>query len=226
MGARERIIVLALGTALLFLAFGYLVHISPRFPGSLSGGILGIASASLMVLVLVYPAVKYIGWLKRLVTRHVSLGRLASLHVWAGLVAAALAIAHSGHKYQSPLGIALILAVLAVVGTGFIGQFYLGYLSSEVRRRQALLGTLRNAYDQVAAHLAGRPAEVASGAALPLLDLVDAIAESEYELSVREAAKRVAARWTVVHVVASIVLYGLLIAHIGSGIYYGLRWLP
>lgn len=226
MGAGERSIVLALGAALLFLAFGYLLHVSPRFPGSLAGGILGMAAASLMVMVLLYPAVKYIGWLKRLVTPHLSLGRLQHLHVWTGLVATALAISHSGHRYQSPLGIALIVAMLVVVGTGFIGQFYLGYISREVRRREALLGTLRGAYDRVAARLAGSSVEVAKGAALPLLDLVDTIAESEYELKLREGAKRIAARWMVVHTVASIVFYGLLVVHIGSGIYYGLRWLP
>src|SRR5579883_3033731 len=226
MGAQQRTIVLALGTVLVFLAFGYVVHVSPRFAGSLAGGILGMAAASLMVLVLLYPAVKYIAWLKHRVTPHLSLGRLQSLHVWAGLIAAALAIAHSGHKYQSPLGIALIVTVLVVVGTGFIGQFYLGYISGEVRLREALLGTLRGAYDRVVTRLAGSSVEVAKGAALPLLDLVDAIAESENELALRASAKRIAARWTVVHVVASIVLYALLVVHIGGGIYYGLRWLP
>jgi hypothetical protein len=30
----------------------------------------------------------------------------------------------------------------------------------------------------------------------------------------------------VVHIVASIAFYGLLLLHVGSGIYYGLRWLP
>jgi len=225
MGEKERVVVLATGTLLLFLASGYLVHVSPRFAGSLPGGILGIAAAVLMLLMLLYPAVKYIGWLRRVVTPHISLGRLLALHIWGGLLAALLAIAHSGHKYQSPLGITLIVAVLTVVGTGFFGQFYLAYLSGEIRRQQAGLGMLRSAYDRIAARLAGASSP-APATGLPLLDLVDAIAESEYSLVVRDRARRIAARWMVAHTLASIVLYALLIVHVGSGIYYGLRWLP
>lgn len=58
MSDKERVIVLALGTLLLFLAPGYLLHVAPRFPGSLAGGVLGIAAASLMLLALLYPAIK------------------------------------------------------------------------------------------------------------------------------------------------------------------------
>eukprot|EP00456_Euglypha_rotunda_P073332 TRINITY_DN66769_c0_g1_i1.p2 TRINITY_DN66769_c0_g1~~TRINITY_DN66769_c0_g1_i1.p2 ORF type:complete len:100 (+),score=29.38 TRINITY_DN66769_c0_g1_i1:172-471(+) len=81
MGDKERVVVLALGTLLLFLAPGYLLHVSPRFAGSLAGGVLGIMAATFMLLALVYPAVKYIGWLKVRVTRHVSLGRLLSFQI-------------------------------------------------------------------------------------------------------------------------------------------------
>lgn len=225
MGERERVIVLALGTLLLFLAFGYLMHVSPRFAGSLAGGVLGITSAVLMLLMLLYPAVKYIGWLRRHLTPRVSLGRLLALHVWGGLLAALLAIAHSGHKYESPLGIALVVAVLAVVGTGFVGQFYLAYLAGEVRQQQVALGTLRSAYDRIAGRLAGA-ATPGPATALPVLDLVDAIAESEYALVIRSSARRIAGRWMVAHTMASILLYALLVVHVGSGIYYGLRWLP
>jgi hypothetical protein len=225
MGDRERLIVLALGTAVLFLAPGYMLHVSPRFAGSLGGGVLGIAAAVLMLLVLLYPAVKYIPLLKARATRHVSLGRLLSLHIYAGLVASILAILHSGHKYQSLLGIALVIDVLVIVATGFIGRYYLGYLGSELRQQQSLLGTLRTAYDRIALRLAGQQPSTPA-ADVPVLDLVDVIADVEYSITARDAAKRLARQWTAVHIAASIVLYGLLVLHIGSGLYYGLRWLP
>ena len=225
MSDKERVIVVALGTLLLFLAPGYLLHVAPRFPGSLPGGVLGIAAASLMVLVLLYPAVKYVGWLKARVTRHVSLGRLLSLHIYGGLLAALIAILHSGHNYRSTLGIALVLDILVVIGTGFVGRYYLGHLGTEVRQQQALLGTLRSAYDRIALRL-GAAGSASTAPDVPILGLVDAIADVEYSLTVREAEKRITARWMVVHTIASIVLYGLLLLHIGSGIYYGLRWLP
>lgn len=226
MSDKERVIVLALGTLLLFLAPGYLLHVAPRFPGSLGGGVLGIAAASLMLLVLLYPAIKYIGWLKARVTRHVSLGRLLSLHIYGGLLAALLAILHSGHNYRSALGIALVVDILVIIGTGFVGRYYLAHLGTEVRQQQALLGTLRSAYDRIALRLGAAAGSTSPAPDVPILRLVDAIADVEYSLTVREAAKRVTARWMVVHTAASIVLYGLLLLHIGSGIYYGLRWLP
>ena len=226
MSDKERVIVLALGTLLLFLAPGYLLHVAPRFPGSLGGGVLGIAAASLMLLVLLYPAIKYIGWLKARVTRHVSLGRLLSLHIYGGLLAALLAILHSGHNYRSALGIALVVDILVIIGTGFVGRYYLGHLGAEVRQQQALLGTLRSAYDRVALRLGAAAGSASTAPDLPILRIVDAIVDTEYSLTVRETAKRVTARWMVVHTAASIVLYGLLLLHIGSGIYYGLRWLP
>ena len=226
MSDKERVIVLALGTLLLFLAPGYLLHVAPRFPGSLGGGALGIAAATLMLLVLLYPAIKYIGWLKARVTRHVSLGRLLSLHIYGGLLAALLAILHSGHNYRSVLGIALVIDILVIIGTGFVGRYYLGHLGAEVRQQQALLGTLRSAYDRIALRLSAAAGPPSTAPDVPILRLVDAIADTEYSLTVREAAKRITGRWMVVHTIASIVLYGLLLLHIGSGIYYGLRWLP
>lgn len=226
MGDKERVVVLALGTLLLFLAPGYLLHVSPRFAGSLAGGVLGIMAATFMLLALVYPAVKYIGWLKVRVTRHVSLGRLLSFHIYGGLLASLIAILHSGHKYQSGLGIALIADIVIVIGTGFIGRYYLAHLGTEVRRQQALLGTLRTAYDRIALRL-GRQATVGAATPdVPILTLVDAIADIEYSLGMRDTAKRIAGRWIVVHIVASTLMYGLLLLHIGGGIYYGLRWLP
>lgn len=226
MGDRQKLIVLALGTLVLFLAPGYLLHVSPRFSGSLTGGVLGITAAGLMILVLIYPAVKYIGWLKSRVTRRVSLGRLLSLHIYGGLLAAILAILHSGHKYQSVLGIALVVVILIVIATGFIGRYYLGHLGTEVRQQQALLGTLRTAYDRIALRLGVQPTSALAPPGVAILDLVDAIADVEYSIAARDTARRIANRWTVVHIAASIVLYALLLLHIGSGIYYGLRWLP
>ncbi|MBI2741643.1 MAG: iron reductase [Rhodospirillales bacterium] len=226
MNDRERLIVLALGTGVLFLAPGYLLHVSPRFPGSLTGGVLGITATLLVIAILFYPAVKYVAWLKRRVTPRLPLGRLLSLHIYGGLLASILAILHSGHKYESALGIALVVAILVIVATGFLGRYYLGHLGGEVRRQQTLLGTLRTAYDRAALVLATRRTAATPVADVPILDLVDALADAEYAIIAREAAKRIAGRWIVVHVAASIALYALLLMHIASGIYYGLRWLP
>jgi hypothetical protein len=97
-------------------------------------------------------------------------------------------------------------------------------LQNHLRAQQALLGTLRTAYDRIAARL--QAAGSSPRPHVPILGLVDAIADLEDSLTTREAARRIASHWIVVHTVASILLYGLLVLHIASGIYYGLRWLP
>lgn len=48
-------------TVLVLLVPGFLLHEAPRFPGSL----LGIVSAKLFVLLLVYTLVKRSAWLRR-----------------------------------------------------------------------------------------------------------------------------------------------------------------
>jgi hypothetical protein len=231
MSDKEKLAASSLITVLLFLAPGYLLHVSPRFSGSLAGGVLGIAGASLLVLLLVYPLVKHVKWLNVRVARRIPLGRILSFHIYAGLAGPILGILHSGHKYQSPLGVGLVLAMLAVVLTGFVGRYHLAYLSRDLREQEGILATLRSAYNRLAAALSGGggPAAATSPAlagTVQIMPLVDAIADTEYAIEAREAGKRILRRWMVVHVVASIVMYFLLGLHIWSGIYYGLRWLP
>ena len=235
MNEKEKLAVGSLVTLLLFLAPGYLLHVSPRFAGSVAGGIFGIAGATLLILLLVYPLVKHVKWLNSRVTRHIPLRTLLTFHVYAGIFGPILGIVHSGHKYQSPLGIVLILTILVVVLTGFVGRYYLATLLVGQRQQESMLATLRNAYNRVAATLAGRSALSAAGAPetaavtppnVPILPLVDAIADLEYAIGARETVKRILGRWMIVHVTASIIMYLLLGLHIWSGIYYELRWLP
>jgi len=226
MSDRERLTVLALGTLMVLLLPGYVVHVSPRFPGSLAGSLFGIAAAFLMVALLAYPAVKYLPWLRDRITRRVSLGRLLSLHIYAGLFAALLAIVHSGHKYQSVLGLALIVVTMIVIATGFIGRFYVGALGTDIRQQQVLLGALRTSYDRLMRRLAEQAGGEKPARNIPVLELVGAIADLEYSIAGRDAMRRLAGRWMIVHVASSLVLYGLLTLHVLSGFYYGLRWLP
>ncbi|MBX9942491.1 MAG: iron reductase [Reyranella sp.] len=234
MNDREKLAVGALVALLLFLAPGYLLHVSPRFAGSLAGGMLGVAGATLLVLLLVYPLVKHVTWLNTRVTRRLPLRSLLTFHVYAGVAGPVLGVLHSGHDYQSPLGIALVVVMLVVVLSGFVGYYYLAYLSAGLRQQEGTLATLRDAYNRMAGALAAReaiPAGIAGKATgpradVPILPLVDTIAELEYAIGAREKVKRILGRWMVAHVSVSIVMYFLLALHVWSGLYYGLRWLP
>ena len=86
---RERgdLIVGLLVAFLLLFPLGYLVHVSPRFPGSLAGGIIGIAALVLMVLTLPYVAAKHIKWVDKGLSHVVSKPTLLAIHIYAGVLA-------------------------------------------------------------------------------------------------------------------------------------------
>ena len=233
MSRTERLMVEAVLTLLLFLVPAVVLHTSPQFAGSLTGFVLGVAAATLMVLLLLYPLAKY-SPVKRWLTRFVPLGALLAFHVYAGVFGAFLAILHTGHKYQSPLGIALVATMLIVVATGVVGRYYLPQTSTELREEQSRLASLRSFYDRAALAVAERQAlenvaaEAISAPALrnvSMRQLVESIADLEYAIGSREAIKKTFMRWVILHVVAAILMYLLLTLHIAGEIYYGLRWL-
>jgi len=233
MGGAERAIVGAVLTMLLFLVPAFVFHTSQRFAGSLAGFSLGTIAAILMVSLLIYPLAKRSPGLRSLITRLISMRALLAFHVYAGVFGAFLAILHTGHKYQSVLGVALVISMLVVVVTGLVGRYYLPETAAELREEQTRLATLRSAYDRTAATLANRSApgsgDPLPGASalleVPILQLVDGIADLEHAIGSREGVKRIFTPWIVAHVVAAIMMYFLLSLHVAGEIYYGLRWL-
>jgi hypothetical protein len=233
MSQTERLTVGTALTILLFLVPAFVFHTSPRFAGTLAGFVLGSAAAALMLSLLIYPLAKYGTQLKLWPTPLVSLRAHLAFHVYAGVFGAFLAVLHTGHKYQSPLGITLVISMLVAVVTGFVGRYYLPQTSTELREAQARLAMLRSVYDRTAVALAGRqvreegatPVSAPALQEVPILQLVDGIADLEYAIGSREAVKTLFMPWMVAHVLAAILMYLLLTLHIAGEIYYGLRWL-
>lgn len=250
MPERERIIVTGLVVLMLTLWLGFLLHSSPRFAGSLVGGLLGVAGAVLMLLPLVYLIVKRIRPLKKVVNAHVSMRTLLTWHIYAGIVGPILALLHTGHKFESALGIALTAMLLAVVVSGFVGRYLMGQFSREIKTKKAMLGTLEARYEQVATTLRADPARAAllrpfSGmfsrvAAGPFLRapsppdgrddfatvvrLGESIADVEFAIKTHARFKKWFSTWLKFHIVISAVLYALLVLHIWAGVHFGLRW--
>lgn len=252
MQERERPIVTGLVVLLLVLTLGFYIHRNPRFPGSLAGGVLGISAAALMLVPLLYLLVKRIPPLKRVVTPVVSMRTLLAIHIYAGVLAPILGILHSGHKFQSTLGIALTTMMVIVALSGFVGRYLMAQITAGTRDQQQLLSGLRREYDRVADDLVQSPNQAAtlrplagfftrlaapffvrdrSGpagqppAAVRALRLSESMADLEYAIKTREVAKAAFGRWLACHIVIAIVLYGLLALHIWSVWYFGIRWL-
>jgi hypothetical protein len=246
MKERERLIVTGVLSVLLLGWLGFFVHRSPRFPGSGIGAVFGIAGAVLMLVPLAYPIAKRIPFLNARMTPHVSMQSLLALHVYAGIFGPLLAIIHTGHKFDSLLGTALTAVVLLVVVNGFTVRYLLTYVSHEITDKLALLQTARGDLDSawgvleklptemrglpkpraVAAGLASMGFELpSSGPAAAVTRIAESVADLEYAVRRDEFFKRWFRRSLNLHIGLSVILYVLLALHIGSGIYFGLRWL-
>jgi hypothetical protein len=147
--------------------------------------------------------------------------RLLELHVYASLLGAVLAILHSGHRFESVLGIVLTSAMLISIGSGFIGRHFLRYVSDEMRGQQALLAVLHAEFAERTGPEAGNPERRGTEA----WRLATAIADVEYAISMEQAIKRKLAWWLGIHIAASIAFYVLLALHVGASLQFGLRWL-
>ena len=245
MKARERIVLTGTLTVLLISWLGFLVHSSPRFAGSGLGAVFGIAAAVLMLFPLAYPFVKRIPSVNRRVTQHVSLETLMIVHVYAGIFGPLLAIIHTGHKYQSWLGIILTSVMLLVVVSGYAVRYLLTYVNQEVKDKLILLQTARGDLDHAWGVLENLPTEQSAppkarfllaamanlgidlspaGPAGEVTRTAEAVADLEYAVRTHELFKRWFAWSLKLHIVLSLLFYILLGLHIWAGIHFGLRW--
>lgn len=222
----EKIIVGGLLSVLALMVPVFLFHVAPQFPGSFTGFLFGVAAATLFVLLLFYSLVKRQPWIRARFKNVLSLSTILSFHVYAGTIGALLGIIHSGHKFQSPLGIALIILMLTVVATGFVGRYYQAQIGLELSDKQKELLILRNRYDSLvrSAHNLENQA-VVDPSGISLSHLLGAISDLEFSITAQDLLKKAFGRWLVVHIASAIALYAALAVHIWSSIYYGLRWI-
>ena len=212
----DRALATTLGLFVLLFWLGFLVHASPRFPGTFAGSMLGIAGAALIILPsFLYASAKRSARLKSVLP----IKRLLQWHIYSSFLGAVLVLAHSAHKFDSLLGMALTATTLLAVLTGYIGRFFLGYVSAELREKQATLAQLRRAGE-----LSAESSSVAPILAQSPGELAAAVVELEYSVAGHEMLKGRAGTWLRVHFVIAIVFMVLLSLHVAAGIYFGLRW--
>lgn len=223
MKERDRVVVTGVLGVLLLAWLGFLLHRSPRFPGSGVGAALGIGGAVLMLVPLAYPIAKRIPSLNDRIVRHVSLPTLMAVHVYAEILGPLLAILHTGHKFDSLLGLWLTAAMLLLVVSGFAGRYLLSYANQEIKDKLLVLQTARGDLDNAwgSVQLAN-PYGAPAGA---VTVIAESVADLEYAVRTHELFKRWCSQWLWLHLILSVLFYGLLALHVGSGIYFGLRWL-
>ncbi|MCZ6834368.1 MAG: hypothetical protein O7G85_01205 [Planctomycetota bacterium] len=243
---REKTIVTLLMLLMLTVWLGFLLHRSPRFAGSLSGGILGVSGTILMLVPLAaYSVVKRVQTIKRRVTGWVSMKTLLMVHIYAAIIGSILILLHTGHKFESPLGMALTAMVLLVVISGFVGRYLMNHINQGLREKQHMLKGLQLGFEQLSqegAHQSVEPTSIRSAPDRPwnwfrnwnqteeLVTSVSAvaggIADLEYSIAVHSRMKSLFQKWHRFHLVISGVLFFVLALHLWSGVFSGWRWFP
>lgn len=246
MKEREGIVVSG-GLCLLLVAWlGFFFHRSPRFAGSGLGAAFGIAGAVLMLIPLLYPIAKRIPFFHARITKHVSLPTLFTVHVYSGILGPLFGLIHTGHKFDSWLGVALTTVMLLVVVSGFAVRYLLTYVNREIKDKLLLLQTARGDLDHAWGVLENSPPQLGAVPKAPLLvaglasfgiefsptgpagevtRIAESVADLEYAIRTHEVFKRWFGLSLKVHIVLSVLLYVLLGLHIWAGIRFGLRWL-
>ena len=152
---REWTVVTLLVLLMLTVWLGFLLHSSPRFAGSFSGGVLGVSGAMLMLVPLAaYMVVKRVQIIKRRVTGWMSMRTLLTVHIYTALIGSILVLLHTGHKFDSPLGMTLTATVLLVVLSGFIGRYLMSHISRGLREKQEVLQGLQLGFEKMSRDLA------------------------------------------------------------------------
>lgn len=244
MKEREPLIIGGLVVLLLVLWLGFPLHQSPRFAGSFWGGVFAVSGSTLMLVPLAYMVVKRIKPLKRRVTKHVSMRTLLAWHIYAGVLGPILVLIHTGHKFESVLGIALTAMVLIVVVSGFVGRYLMSKINREIKEKRAMLAEANAQYESALQALRDRPEEAAltrpfqhvlarlflrtdtgaTSGGVGVVQLAESVADLEYAVRTHQTFKRAFAKWLKLHIVLSVILYVLLGLHIWASIYFGLRW--
>ncbi len=210
-----------------------------------------MSGALLMLVPFVYLVIKRVKPIKTAVTRHVSMRTLLAWHIYAGLLGSLLVLLHTGHKFESVLGISLTALMLIVVFSGFVGRYLLRQIGDDVREKRGLLSRLYEAFDAASerltmeperrglihplrsallrAFLTESPATDAPGAMdvgspVTIARLVGSIADVESAIEARETLKRWFLWWLRLHIAMAVGLYLLLALHVWAGIHFGLRW--
>ena len=145
---------------------------------------------------------------------------LFTVHVYTALFGSILVLLHTGHKFDSPVGMALTAMVLLVVLSGFVGRYLMSHINRGLRDKQQMLRSLQLAFEQMSDDLAQGKAESVS----VVSTVTGGIADLEYSIAVHGWMKNWFQKWQRFHKVIWGVLCFLLALHVWSGVYYGLRW--
>ena len=228
--------------AVLFVALslGFALHRSPTFAGSFLGHLIGIAGALLMCCALVYP-------FRKRVQKKRGKENPLNRHIYYGLIGPSVVVIHAAHKSSNLIGVITFLSMFLIVFSGIVGRFLYSRVSRTLKQQENDLSLLKAQFeahkkdtelyqarlrkpqiegmedddsseDEKVAWERDRKYE-------ELLDLVHSLAETEYVVKAFSGTKKLFSRWLRIHYMLALLLFSMMIIHILTTFYYGLRWL-
>lgn len=222
------------------LSLGFVVHRSPTFAGGMIGHLVGIAGASIMSLTLIYP------FRKRMQKKRGKNNPL-NRHMYYGLIGPCLVVIHAAHKFSNLIGVITFLSMFLIVFSGIVGKFLFRRVSRTLKQQQKAASLLRAQFERqkknaelLEACLIKPENEPAQDNESPeyeqikwerdrqceeLLEVVHSLAETEYLVKAFSGTKKLFSRWLRVHYMLALLLFCMVIVHILTTFYYGLRWL-
>ena len=224
----------------LFLLAGFLWIPTFSFSGSLAGHLIGILGTFIMGYTLLYP------FRKRVLGKKGKQNPL-KFHIYAGLIGPSLVIIHSGHTYASWTGALTFLSMVAIVLSGLVGRYLFRKVNRSIKDQKRAISEMRkdlllkksqidaqtcasilgidglsesdgdgeDSYDAIEASRCGE-----------LLALARSIVDTEYTLQGFTKTKALFVKWLRIHIYLTAILFAMILVHVMSTIYYGLRWLP
>lgn len=220
----------------ILLLTGFLFHQDRAFPGSALGHSLGIIGSIFMLMSLNYS-------LRKRILKKKGRQNPLSRHIAYGLIGSSLVVIHSAHEVSSLIGILIFLSVVLVVLSGIAGYFFFKKVSRSLKEQQ-------RDYELLKKHVKSRRHELMAACRIDdpknldrlrprvltgfsakddcghWLEELRVLAEKEYSIRFFDRLKALFSRWFNIHYAFSVLLFALLIVHVLTTIYYGLRWLP
>lgn len=239
----EKNITALLAGFFVIFSLGFLLHQSPTFAGSPVGHLIGIVGTGVMGMTLIYP------FRKRILKKRGKKNPL-NPHIYYGLIGPSLVVFHSAHKFSSLIGLLCLLSLLLIVLSGIVGKILFRKVNRTLKEQKEDLQFLKTAFRQrkleaerckqfVNWEKAGEiPGGIGHGeyeelsakkgqqACEVILSMAYSITELEHSVQIFAKTKKLFTHWIGIHYTLTFVLFALVVVHILTSFYYGIRWIP
>ena len=226
--------------------FVFMLFPLDNFSGSILGHLLGVIGTVLMIATLLYV------YRKRILKRKGKANPL-NPHIYFGLIGGIFVVVHSGSKSASLIGALVFIGMLLTIISGIVGRILFVKINRSIREQKSDVETLETSLQALKQELnpifcrkefnfrdrakwyAIENGEVQLDAQMDsqvdekcqdFMMIAESLAEREERFQVYSTTKALFSFWNNIHIASTLFLFAMIIVHVMTTLYYGLRWLP